>query len=134
MAKPFLTERQLEVLRLREQDLTQREVAERLETSRSNVSLLERRGRENVERARATLDEWRKLTAEVVMEVEEGADLFEVPRDAYRLADERGIKVEMRSLEMVSKLREKPNVTDRLVKEPFRVLISPRGEVSFDGL
>ncbi len=68
------------------------------------------------------------------MEVEPGEDLFEVPRSLYRLADERGIKVEMRSLEMVSKLRENPNVTDRLVKKPFRVLVSPQGDVTFDGL
>lgn len=134
MADPFLTPKQTRVLELREKGLTQREVAEELGTSRSNVSLLEKRGKENVERARATLTEWRRITAELVMEVEPGEDLFEVPRNLYRLADRHDIKVDMRSIDMVSHLRDQYDVTDRHVEEPFEVLLSPTGEVTFDGL
>lgn len=134
MADPFLTSKQKRVLELREQGLTQREIAEKLDTSRSNVSLLEKRGHENVERAHATLKEWRKITAELVMEVEPGEDLFEVPRNLYRLADQHDIKVNMRSLDMVSHLRNEYNIPNRHVKEPFKILVSPTGDVTFHGL
>ncbi|MGM0590756.1 MAG: sigma factor-like helix-turn-helix DNA-binding protein, partial [Halobacteriota archaeon] len=48
-----LTERQVEVLELREQGYTQREVADRLGTTDSNVSAIERAAEQNVEKARS---------------------------------------------------------------------------------
>ncbi len=56
-----LTKIQLEVLRLRMTGLTQEEVATRLETTRQNISLVERRAKRNLEKAEETIAAYRKL-------------------------------------------------------------------------
>ncbi|MDD2639276.1 MAG: Tfx family DNA-binding protein, partial [Methanothrix sp.] len=53
----LLTNRQASVLRLRRKGMSQQEVAEQLGTTRSNVSILEKRALQNVAKARATLKE-----------------------------------------------------------------------------
>ena len=54
-APTVLTERQVEVLKLREQGQTQQEVAEQLGTTDSNISAIERAAEQNVTKARRTL-------------------------------------------------------------------------------
>ena len=57
-----LTDPQWEVLRCRSEGLTQYEVANRLSTSRENVSILEHRSQLKINEARATLAALEELT------------------------------------------------------------------------
>lgn len=89
-----LTERQVEVLELREQGRTQREVAERLGTTNSNVSAVERAAEQNVEKARRTLELVRTLRSPVRFDVEPGTSFDELVTAVYDHADEAGIKID----------------------------------------
>jgi Tfx family DNA-binding protein len=62
--RPFLTKRQIEVLKLRMKGLTQEQVADILKTSRENVANLENRAYVNIMRARITLKILEELNPE----------------------------------------------------------------------
>ena len=88
-----LTRRQAEVLALREYGLRQADIADRLGTSRANVSSVEASARENVEKARETVSFADALSAPVRVRVEDGTDLYDVPDLVYDACDEAGVKV-----------------------------------------
>ena len=52
----LLTDRQMQVLKLRSRGITQDRVARQLKTTRENVSILESRARRNIKRAKATIE------------------------------------------------------------------------------
>jgi Tfx family DNA-binding protein len=97
----LLTRRQVAVLKLRRQGLSQQEVAEILGTTRSNVSILEKRALQNVFRARATLREWTMIHAPISITVPAGTDLFDLPGLVFQEADRAGIKLEIGSVDIV---------------------------------
>lgn len=103
----LLTDRQASVLRLRKRGLSQQEVAEILGTTRSNVSILEKRALQNVSRARATLREWTMIQAPIYIKVPAGTDLFDVPALVFGEADRSGIKLEIGSVEIVVEIKSK---------------------------
>ena len=90
----LLTERQAEVLALREEGHTQQAVAERLGTTASNVSAVERAATDNIEKARRTLEHARLLRAPVRLTFEEGDGFDEVVEAIYAAGDETGIRIE----------------------------------------
>jgi Tfx family DNA-binding protein len=88
-----LTERQVEVLELREQGHTQREVADRLGTTGSNISAVERAAEQNVEKARRTLELVRTIRSPVQFSVPSGTSFDELVTEVYTRGDEAGIKI-----------------------------------------
>ncbi|MFC7256169.1 Tfx family DNA-binding protein [Haloplanus litoreus] len=73
-----MTERQVEVLELRGAGHTQREVAEMLGTTDSNVSAIERAAEGNVEKAQGTLELLRMIRSPVRFTVATGASFDDV--------------------------------------------------------
>jgi Tfx family DNA-binding protein len=89
-----LTERQVEVLELREEGHTQREVAEMLGSTGSNVSAIERAAERNVEDARRTLQLIRTIRSPVRITVEADTSFDELIDRVYERGDESGTKVD----------------------------------------
>lgn len=89
----ILTERQVEVLELREQGLTQQEVADRLGTTNSNISAVERAAEKNVEKARRTLELVRTVRSPVQFSASPGTSFDELVASVYARGDETGIKI-----------------------------------------
>lgn len=89
-----LTDRQLAVLERREQGATQREIADELGTTASNVSAIERAAETNVEKARRTLDLVRTLRAPVQFTVDAGQSFDELVTAVYDHGDAAGVKVD----------------------------------------
>jgi Tfx family DNA-binding protein len=89
----FLTERQVEVLEHREEGLTQREIADRIGTTDSNVSAVERAAQENVAKARRTLELVRAIRSPGRVRVEPGTSFDELVDRIYASGDQTGIKV-----------------------------------------
>lgn len=127
----LLTSRQATVLKLRRQGLSQQEVAEVLGTTRSNVSILEKRGIQNVARARSTLREWTMIQAPVSIRVPAGTDLFEVPAQVFAEADRAGIKLDVGSVDVVVQIREKAPeaLKKRVVVRDLEVAVTEDGVV-----
>ena len=130
--KSFLTKRQLAVLRLRQAGLTQEEIARRIKTTRANISLIEKRARENVERSRETLREWNSVISPVRITVKKGTDVMTVPHLVFAEADKASIHVKCDSIGLITLIKKEKGgaISNRIVSEPFEIDIANSGEVA----
>ena len=127
----LLTDRQIEVLRLRFQGLSQQEVAETLGTTRSNVSILEKRAHQNIYRAKRTLEKWKEIQAPISLKIPAGTDIFDVPSMIFKAADEKTIQLPVNSLEVIDQLRTKAPTLfkKRALPEDVQVYVTGGGEL-----
>jgi Tfx family DNA-binding protein len=102
----FLTERQIKVLLLRHKGCSQQEVADILGTTRSNISILEKRANQNIDRARNTLHRWMTIQAPISLRVPKGTDVFDIPAMIFASADEKSIQLPVTSLDIIDRLRK----------------------------
>lgn len=105
-AGTFLTERQIKVLLLRHKGCSQQEVADILGTTRPNISILEKRANQNIERARNTLQRWMTIQAPISLIVPKGTDVFDIPAMIFAAADEKSIQLPVTSLDIIDLLRK----------------------------
>ena len=127
----LLTNRQVSVLRLRRKGMSQQEVADLLGTTRSNVSILEKRALQNVVKARATLKEWTMIQAPVSLKVPAGTDVFDVPALVFSEADEAGIKLGISSVDIVVQIKNKTPAAlkKRMILRDLEVAVTEDGLV-----
>lgn len=128
----FLTERQVQVLHLRGQGISQSDVADRLGTSAPNISIVEKRARQNLEKARRTATLAAELEAPVQLTITEGMDLYEVPGTIYDAADDVEIKVTPSGPEILRLVHREAGdkVRDRAVEAPISVSVSTDGDIT----
>jgi Tfx family DNA-binding protein len=97
-----LTRRQAEVLALRERGLSQASIADRLATSRANISSVESSARENIRKARETIGFGEILQSAVHVTVSVDTDLYDVPEMIYSACDEADINVQHTEPELLN--------------------------------
>jgi Tfx family DNA-binding protein len=126
-----LTRRQAEVLALRERGAAQSEIAERLGTSRANISKVESSARENVAKARETVAFSEALLAPVQVEIEPNTDLYDVPDMVYDACDEANVKVSLSAPDVLKTVSEAAGdgVTDQTVRVPLLVTVTGDGDL-----
>ncbi len=126
-----LTRRQAEVLALRERDVAQAAIADRLGTSRANVSSIEASARANVEKARETVAFAEALNAPVRVEVEAGTDLYDIPSRVYAACDDAGVKVNQTAPELMKSVSDAAGdaVSGRAVRRDLLVGVTSEGAV-----
>ena len=127
----FLTARQLEVLQLRHQGLSQQDVADRLGTTRSNISILEKRAHQNILRAERTVQQWMMIRAPIHLFVKGGTDVFDLPRMIFAAADEKGIRLPVTSMDILVQLRRNaPRLFHkRALERDARIYVNKSGAV-----
>ncbi len=126
-----LTPRQAEVLELREQGLTQREIADRWDTTDANVSAVERAAERNVERARRTLDAVRALRSPVRFTADAGTSFDALVAEVYERADAAGIRVAYCRPELFGHLFDHlgPHAEDNRLAVAVRIAVTADGQV-----
>ena len=126
-----LTRRQAEVLALRERGLRQSDIADRLGTSRANVSSVEASARENVQRARETVAFAEALSAPVRVEIEAGTDLYDAPKRVYDACDEAGVKVNRTAPELMKAVGDRAGdaVHGREVRHRLYITVAGDGKI-----
>ncbi|MFC5277157.1 Tfx family DNA-binding protein [Halorubrum rubrum] len=126
-----LTERQAEVLALRERGLRQSDIADRFGTSRANVSSVEASARDNVERAKETVAFAEALCAPVRVEIPAGTDLYDAPQRVYDACDEAGVKVSQTAPDLMKTIGERAGdaVYGREVRERLLVTVDADGRI-----
>jgi hypothetical protein len=130
--KSFLTEQQVEVLRLRDLGLTQKAISAKLGTTRENISIMEKRAKVNIERCRETLKEWERIRAPISIKIPKGTDILDIPGIIFDEADRDEIRVGSNQLEIIATLeREKKNIIkNRLLTGDLEVLVMKDGGLS----
>ena len=126
-----LTRRQAEVLALRERDVPQAAIAERLGTSRAKVSSIEASARTNIEKARETIAFAEALNAPVRIEVAAGTDLYDVPSRVYAACDDAEVKVNQTAPELMKSVSDAAGdaISGREVKRDLLVGVTMDGLV-----
>jgi Tfx family DNA-binding protein len=126
-----LTRRQAEVLALRERGLRQSDIADRLGTSRANVSSVEASARDNVERARETVAFAEALSAPVRIEIDEGTDLYDAPKRVYDACDDAGVKVNHTAPELMKAIGDRAGdaVRGREVRHRLYITVAGDGQI-----
>jgi len=131
----FLTDTQIKVLKLRKKGLTQEEIAKMLGTSRANISMIEKRAKENIKKAYNTIKIYNRIMAPLSIEIEEGTDVLEIPDIVFKKADEEGIKVKYNTLELIELIKENASefIEKRTVKKKFKIYILENGDLDVGG-
>ncbi len=132
----FLTDRQREVLRLRQQGCSQQDVAEKLGTTRSNISILEKRAHQNIARAERTLQQWMMIRAPITCRAKAGTDVFDLPKMIFAAADEKGMRLPVTSLDIVVQLRRRaPRLfKKRALEQDAEIYVTEEGDVLVEGV
>ncbi|GBE54545.1 MAG TPA: Tfx family DNA-binding protein [Euryarchaeota archaeon] len=127
----FLTPMQIKILELRAKGHTQAAIAGMLGTTRANISITEKRARKNVEKANATLDLFRKIGSPKVIEIKDGEDIFNVPKEVFSCATICNIKVKENTLSLIDKIKRSvpDKIQGRVVKEKIEITILKDGGV-----
>ncbi len=131
MAKEsFLTEKQIKVLELRAKGYTQEQIAKILGTSRVNVTILEKKAKENVEKARKTIELFESLTP-IKVTIKKDANIFEIPQIIFSEADKHGIEVVYNSTSIIGMVRRSAGdkiFGNRVIRD-FEILILRSGKI-----
>lgn len=131
----FLTERQLKVLQMRLSGRSQQEVADCLGTTRSNISIMEKRAHQNIARAERTLQQWMMLRAPISLQAKVGTDVFDLPKMIFAAADEKQMLLPITSLDIVVQLRHKAPLLfkKRSLERDAMIFVTEGGEVLVEG-
>jgi Tfx family DNA-binding protein len=130
----LLTEEQLRVLGYRLDELKQEEIARKLNTTRQNVSLIERRARGNLEKAEATLRAYRRLQTVATVELKLNTHLVDVPRMLVDAADNAGVKITIDFALVYKELREEAidSIRGTRVVKPILLHILRDGKIDVE--
>jgi len=133
MKMDLLTRRQKEILRYRAQGLTQQQIADITNTSKSNISIVERSARENIQRAKEALDFLHTLNALPLCTLKENSDLFDGVSFIQEEAAKTGIPVTLDPLDLINRIRSgfPQRIHGRHIREDIEVFLRNDGELLF---
>ena len=133
-ADGLLTRRQIEVLRLRSQGHTQKQVAQKIGTTRENVVMIEARAKVNIQRARKTLESLKHSGLAVSVEIPRGTHLVDVPRMILNRANRAKIRLQANFTRIYEDIRfkAKDRVSGTRVAKPIIVTLFPDGDYSIE--
>ena len=103
----ILTSRQWRVLQLRATGLTQTQVANRLHTSRENISIIEHRAHANVRAAKATIVAIEHFSESKELIIPSGTSIFEAVSMVILRADVLRIKLRISADSLLAAIRSK---------------------------
>lgn len=132
----WLTQKQKKILKLREEGHTQSEIAEKMETTRSNISVIEKNARRNISKSEKTLEIAELIKAPIKLKIDREVDIHDIPRIIYRKADEENIKINLSGPELLKKVREKADTAfeDKKLIGEIEIGISKKGNVRIQGV
>jgi len=125
----ILTEKQYRILELRSKGYTQAQIAKILGTSRSNVSMLEKAALEKIRLAKETLKLYQELNSAVVVTVEPGTHLVDIPGIILRKADEVNVKLRANFTLIYDTLRYKAGQKGKITDRKIKILIMKDGSI-----
>ena len=127
----LLTKSQLNVLKLREEGKNQTEIANILETTRQNISTIERRARRNLQLAEETLRAYKELTMAQALTIESGVHLIDLPRQVVEAADHASIKLraDFTRIYNLIKYNVPECVSGARIEKTIRIMIFKDGDI-----
>ena len=127
----FLTERQREILRLRKQNLKKSEIAKILNITRQDVTILEKRAMNNIEKAYNTIQLANEEGFSVSIVIEKDTQILDAIKKILAAGDENNIKIKSPIPEIFTliKICHGPNIQNGLIQRGTKVSIMADGSV-----
>ncbi|MCL4437813.1 MAG: Tfx family DNA-binding protein [Candidatus Thermoplasmatota archaeon] len=131
--RTLFTERQLEINRLLREGISRAEIASRLGITVQDVSITERRFRENLEKAVNTVNLAKNLSVVSSISLASGTHILDASKMIMNYADSEGIKLKDNTLSVVSGLRGYlgSDLKNGRMKRDVEVLILPDGGLRY---
>ena len=128
-----LTDRQWEVIRMRAGGLTQAEVAQKLKTTRENISIIEHRAHDKITAAKATLEALQEMETTKEVLLPSGTSIFEAVSLIVLRGDILGIKLKQSADSLLALMRSRcrSKIRGHHLVAVVKAEISDEGEVSF---
>ena len=127
----LLTDRQIQVLKLRSRGITQERVARQLKTTRENVSILESRARRNIKRAKATIEILEDLGMAIRITIKPETTVLEISNLILKKADDANVRLQFDCVDLLEKIkmRAKNKIKAKKVVNPISVVLLPYGDL-----
>ncbi len=128
----FLTDKQIEILRLKKKGMTQADIARSMNTTRGNICIIENTALKNIEKARNTLKFYKSMEAPIWLTVPGGTDLYDIPPMVFKAADKKRIKIAVDSAMVIVKLKaEVPDrIHGRLTNDDIDISVDAHGNLT----
>lgn len=127
----LLTDRQIQVLKLRSRGITQERVARQLKTTRENVSILESRARRNIKRAKATIEILEDLGMAIRITIKPETPVLEISNLILKKADDANVRLQLDCIDLLEKIKMKAKnkIKAKKVVNPISVVLLPYGDL-----
>jgi len=128
----FLTDKQIEILRLKKKGMSQADIARSLKTTRGNICIIENTALKNVEKAKNTIKFFKALEAPIWLTLAAGTDLYDIPEKLFKAADKKRIKINIDAAMVVVKLKTEAQdkIHGRLTVDEIDVSVDNYGNIS----
>ena len=130
----FLTDKQIEILRLKKKGMSQADIARSMKTTRGNICIIENTALKNIEKAKNTIKFYRALEAPIWMTVPAGSDLYDIPEKLFKAADKKRIKIAIDSAMVIVKIKTEAQekVHGRLTVDEIDISVDDYGNISIN--
>lgn len=127
----LLTDRQIQVLKLRSKGITQERVARQLKTTRENVSILESRARRNIKKAKATIEMLEDLGMATRIMIKPETPVLEISKIILKKADDANVRLQLDCVDLLEKIKMKAKnkIKAKKVVQPISVVLLPYGDL-----
>lgn len=127
----LLTDRQIQVLKLRSRGLTQELVAKQLKTTRENVSILESRARRNIKRAKATIEVLENLGMATRITIKPETPVLEISKIILKKADDANVRLQLDCIDLLEKIKMKAKnkIKSKKVVNSISIVLLPYGDL-----
>ena len=126
-----LTDRQMEILKIRTCGSSQSEIADMFKTTKQNISSIERAARRKIERAENTIKFVKMLKAPVWIVIKENTPLAEIVEKIYTEGDNKNIHAIYDETALTAKVEEdaKGKIRHRKALAKLEIGITGEGDV-----
>jgi HTH-type transcriptional regulator, fmd operon transcriptional regulator len=128
----FLTDKQVEILRLKKKGMSQADIARSMKTTRGNICIIENTALKNVEKAKNTIKFYKALEAPIWITLPAGTDLYDIPEKLFKAADRKRIKIAIDSAMVIVKLKTEAQekVHGRLTVDEIDISVDEYGNIN----
>ena len=127
----FLTDKQVEILRMKKKGMSQIEIARELKTTRGNICIIQKTALKNIEKAKQTIKFYRAMEAPVWVTIPAGMDLYGIPEKVFKAADRKHIKTSVDGAMIIVMVKtEVPDrVRGRVTLDDIDISVDEHGKV-----
>lgn len=127
----FLTDKQIEILRMKKKGMSQADIARQMKTTRGNICIIENTALKNIEKAKNTIKFYRAMESPIWLTIPVGTDLYDIPGKVFKAADRKHIKISVDSAMVIVKLKTEAQdkIHGRLTTDDIDLSVDEHGNL-----